>query len=124
MTLGNEGYLIADQDSDGTTDNQDNCPAMANSDQVDANNNRIGDVCDDFDKDGVINSKDNCPDNPNRNQKDVDADGLGDVCDKQESRLTEKYPWIPWLGIGFAAVVLIILLAITARSTFKSSPNE
>lgn len=117
----NPDYIIADIDNDGVPDIRDNCISVANSDQKDVNNNGRGDVCDDFDQDGKINSKDNCPDNPNRDQRDTDGDGIGDVCDKEESRITERYTWIPWAGIGFAAIVLIILLALTARSARTTS---
>lgn len=120
----NPNYIIADTDSDGVPDISDNCVSVSNTDQEDINNNGRGDACDDFDQDGVINSKDNCSDNPNRDQRDTDSDGVGDVCDKEESRITERYPWIPWVGIGFAAVVLIILLALTARATFVGKQND
>lgn len=120
----NSDYIIADVDKDGISDIRDNCVSIANSDQLDINNNGKGDVCDDFDQDGLINSTDNCPDNPNGNQKDSDGDDIGDVCDKEESRLTEHYPWIPWAGIGFAAVVLVILFIITARSTKIENQNS
>jgi Thrombospondin type 3 repeat len=113
----NPDYTIADTDKDGAPDIRDNCISIANSDQRDIDNNGKGDICDDFDQDGIINSNDNCPDNPNLNQKDSDGDGVGDICDKTESRLTEHYPWIPWVGIGFAAVVLVILFILTARAT-------
>ena len=109
-------YIIADVDGDGVPDIRDNCVFVANSDQQDINSNGRGDTCDDFDQDGLINSKDNCPDNPNRDQKDEDSDGIGDLCDTEESRITERYTWIPWVGIGFAALVLIILFALTAKS--------
>jgi hypothetical protein len=120
----NPHYIIADTDSDGVPDISDNCVSVGNTNQQDINNNGRGDACDDFDQDGVINSKDNCPDNPNRDQRDTDSDGVGDVCDKEESRITERYPWIPWVGIGFAAVVLIILLALTARATFAGKQKR
>jgi hypothetical protein len=113
----NPNYIIADIDGDSVPDIHDNCVSIINLDQRDINNNGRGDVCDDFDQDGLINSKDNCPDNPNRDQKDTDGDGMGDVCDKEESRITERHAWIPWVGIGFAALVLITLLALTAKST-------
>jgi len=119
LSQNNPNYVIADTDSDGVPDVQDNCVSISNLDQEDVNNNGRGDVCEDFDQDGIINSEDNCIDNPNRNQLDTDSDGIGDVCDEQESRITEQRPWIPWLGIGFASIVLIVLLALTARSTYK-----
>lgn len=115
-TLNNPAYTIADIDNDGVPDVRDNCTSIANADQQDLNNNRRGDACDDFDQDGVINSKDNCPNNPNIDQKDTDGDGIGDACDTQENRLTERYTWVPWLGIGFAALVLIMLFVLTART--------
>lgn len=120
----NPNYIIADVDSDGVSDTWDNCVSVSNSDQKDINNNGRGDVCDDFDQDGLINSKDNCPDNPNRDQRDTDSDGIGDVCDKQESRITEHYPWIPWVGIGFAAIVLIVLLVLTARASYAGKQGN
>lgn len=114
----NPEYVIADVDNDGVPDNNDNCVSLANPDQKDINGNGRGDICDDFDQDGFINLKDNCPNNPNRDQRDTDSDGIGDVCDNQESRVTERYPWIPWVGIGFAAITLILLLVLTARSNY------
>ncbi len=120
----NPNYIIADIDNDGVPDIRDNCVSVSNTDQQDINNNGRGDVCDDFDQDGVINSKDNCPSNPNRNQKDADSDGIGDICDKEESRITERYTWIPWVGIGFAALVLIVLFTLTAKSTRETEEKN
>jgi len=37
---------VADSDGDGIVDNQDNCPAVANSDQADGDGDGIGDACD------------------------------------------------------------------------------
>ena len=119
----NSDYIIADTDKDGVPDIYDNCVSSPNPDQADINSNNRGDSCDDFDQDTLINEQDNCPNNPNIDQRDTDGDGIGDVCDNQESRITEKYPWIPWAGIGFAAVVLIGLFAITARSSSKKIEN-
>ncbi len=119
-TQNNPSYVVADTDNDGVPDINDNCVYDANPDQADLNNNGRGDICDDFDQDEIMNSKDNCPNNPNRDQRDSDGDGIGDACDGEESRLTEQYPWIPWLGIGFAALVLVSLFVITA----KSKPNQ
>mgnify|MGYP001558533128 CR=1 FL=1 len=116
VSKSNPSYVIADSDGDGIPDVRDNCVETSNTDQKDVNNNSRGDICDDFDKDGIVNNLDNCPDNPNVNQADVDGDDIGNVCDAKESRLTEKYKWLPWVGIGSAALVLIALFALTARS--------
>lgn len=112
----NMSYRIADVDNDRIPDKNDNCANISNPDQADINKNGIGDACDDYDKDGLINTKDNCPNDPNRDQRDIDGDKMGDACDKVESRITEAYPWLPWVGIGFAALVVIGLFALTARS--------
>ncbi|MFH1866674.1 MAG: thrombospondin type 3 repeat-containing protein [Patescibacteria group bacterium] len=112
----NPSYVISDIDGDSVADVVDNCVAIANTDQLDVNNNGRGDACDDFDRDGVINSKDNCINKPNRNQYDIDSDGIGDVCDEEESRLTERLPWLPWAGIGVAVIILVVLFVLTAKS--------
>lgn len=120
LAQANPAYRIADSDGDGIPDVRDNCVSIANPDQQDLNGNGRGDVCDDFDQDGLINSKDNCENLPNRDQKDTDGDGSGDVCDTEESRVTERLPWLPWAGMGTAAVVLVALFVLTLRS--KPSP--
>jgi Thrombospondin type 3 repeat len=109
---GNPLYQRADQDSDGVPDEIDNCPAHINPDQVSSRGDGIGDVCADFDTDGYINSVDNCSFIPNRDQEDTDGDGQGDECDPKESRLTEQYPW---LGMGIALSVIIVLFLAVAR---------
>lgn len=105
----NPRYQKPDSDSDGVLDTDDNCPRISNADQTDVNTNGMGDACEDFDRDGYINSRDNCPNDPNARQTDTDADGFGDVCDPEESRLTERLWWLPWMGIvvGFGVVFFI-----------------
>ncbi|MEM7335609.1 MAG: PKD domain-containing protein [Chloroflexota bacterium] len=41
-------YLASDGDSDGVADDSDNCPTVANADQVDSNSDGQGDACDPF----------------------------------------------------------------------------
>jgi cysteine-rich repeat protein len=60
---------LDDPDGDGVPYYADNCPAVANSGQVDADHDRWGDRCD------------NCPVDANSDQADADGDGAGDVCD-------------------------------------------
>jgi hypothetical protein len=116
VTTPNSFYKKADVDQDNVPDYIDNCVSIYNPEQTDINNNGRGDACDDYDKDGLNNEKDNCPNIPNLNQKDIDHDGIGDACDSEESRITEKYKWIPWLGIVFALGVIIVLFLITLKS--------
>jgi Thrombospondin type 3 repeat len=120
----NPTFVLSDIDDDKIPDIKDNCVNVSNPLQEDININGRGDLCDDFDSDGVINSKDNCPDVVNRNQKDTDGDGLGDSCDYAESRLTEKYPFIVWFGIGFASLVFLGLLYIVGNKIRKDNKND
>ncbi len=116
-------YILADTDKDTIPDMRDNCVYISNIDQIDVDGNGRGDACDDFDKDGILNNLDNCVNEPNRYQEDVDGDKIGDLCDGEESRVTEKYGWLPWVGMGFAGIVLVVLFAITARSMMKKDPT-
>ena len=111
-------------DGDGIPDIKDNCVSTSNPDQADIDQNGRGDVCDDFDQDGIINIKDNCPNTPNYNQADTDADGIGDACDTNEGRITERYTWLPWVGLGLAGIVVIILFVFTAMSMRKKTEEE
>jgi MYXO-CTERM domain-containing protein len=65
------GYAIAcsDEDEDGICIPDDNCPTVANEDQLDSDGDGVGDACD------------NCPDIENPDQVDLDMDGIGDICD-------------------------------------------
>lgn len=111
-SLTNPNYILADIDNDGVPDIRDNCTDVFNPEQDDLDNNGKGDACEDYDKDGIINKFDNCPNLPNKDQLDSDNDNIGDVCDSEENRITEKYVFIPWLGIIFAFGTIIVLFAI------------
>ena len=78
------------QDRDALLDGLDNCPAVANNDQADTNENGIGDACDttDTDGDGVVDVIDNCPTLSNAGQANFDGDALGDICDPDDDNDT------------------------------------
>ncbi|MFA6436573.1 MAG: thrombospondin type 3 repeat-containing protein, partial [Candidatus Gracilibacteria bacterium] len=114
-SLENPSFVEPDDDSDGVADFKDNCIKVANTDQTDLDQDQLGDLCEDHDADGLIASKDNCPDITNSNQTDTDEDGIGDVCDTEESRVTERLPWLPWVGMGLAALVVIGVIAGSLR---------
>ncbi|MCA9552162.1 MAG: thrombospondin type 3 repeat-containing protein [Myxococcales bacterium] len=90
---GNDGFVLRvdanlqggpsdDGDGDGVVDALDNCPAVANPDQANADRDRRGDACDDDDDgDGVLDGDDNCPTVFNDGQGDGDGDGIGNNCD-------------------------------------------
>lgn len=118
----NTAYKEADADGDGIIDLRDNCVQIENADQTDIDRNGRGDACDDFDRDGVTQNRDNCPNLTNVSQEDTDGDGIGDVCDTEESRFTEKYPWVPWAGMGIAVLVLGILFVLVGM-TPKNDQN-
>jgi len=72
-----------DSDGDGVTDINDNCPDIANPDQIDMYEDAAGegDACGDIDNDTVTDIDDNCPLAGNADQGDLDGDELGDACD-------------------------------------------
>lgn len=65
-----ESPIVVDTDLDSISDDEDNCPDKANSDQADSDEDGFGDVCD------------NCPDDYNSLQEDSDEDGIGNTCDE------------------------------------------
>jgi len=76
---------VADADNDGVLDGVDNCPAVANTDQIDTDRDGMGDACDtDDDNDGDLDGADNCPVVANADQLDTDGDGIGNACDTDD----------------------------------------
>lgn len=77
-----------DRDNDGKSNGLDICPAIANAGQADADQDYVGDACEqdsvqnfDVDGDGIGNGYDNCIFVANANQTDNDFDDIGDACD-------------------------------------------
>lgn len=79
---GTPGPGAPDTDGDGKPDLCDNCPLLANANQLDTDLDAKGDVCDDDDDgDGRLDGADNCRLIANPAQADADGDGAGDACD-------------------------------------------
>ena len=79
-----EGDPNLDTDEDGVVDGDDNCPADANAEQLDTDQDGNGDVCDvDDDNDGYFDSQDTFPLDVTE-WADNDADGAGDNADEDD----------------------------------------
>ncbi len=80
---------LNDVDGDGVCGSVDNCPAVANADQLNYDGDSEGDACDtDDDDDGILDASDNCPFVANADQLDNDGDSEGDACDPDDDNDT------------------------------------
>jgi hypothetical protein len=70
--LGPAGHYPSDVDADGLSGAADNCPLIANVEQLDGDGDGAGDACD------------RCPSLPDPGQLDTDGDGAGDACDADD----------------------------------------
>lgn len=88
-----------DIDNDTILNSFDNCPSIANVNQLDSDNDGIGNVCDDDDDDdGILDVDDNCPLIANPDQEDSDNDGVGNSCDGDT--IQPQFPCINGLAGG------------------------
>lgn len=76
--------INSDNDNDGISNDDDNCPNTSNQPQNDTDADTIGDACDeDIDGDGVNNGDDAFPNDGNETA-DYDGDGTGDNLDADD----------------------------------------
>ena len=86
LTIQITSFTGTDVDGDLVDSTTDNCPFNSNPDQLDSDNDGLGNSCDstpngDDDEDGVDNAADNCINIENSNQANLDGDSQGDACD-------------------------------------------
>ena len=86
LTIQITPFTGTDVDGDLVDPTTDNCPLNSNPDQLDSDNDGLGNSCDstpngDDDEDGVDNAVDNCINIENSNQANLDGDSQGDACD-------------------------------------------
>ena len=73
-----------DTDADGIGDNADNCPNVSNADQLNSDDDSLGNACDtDDDNDGVADTSDVFPLDPTETL-DTDSDGIGNNTDTDD----------------------------------------
>lgn len=113
-----------DGDGDTVPDECDNCPSLANIEQVDLDGDGWGDACD------------NCPDTSNGAQSDRDNDGMGDACElNANDQASQALPDVedsagnvdnsisPALvpcGAGFGMVVPLLMACLCSRRLHRT----
>jgi hypothetical protein len=91
-----------DTDLDSVPDSVDNCPSESNVDQLDSDQDGLGNVCDDDDdNDGVPDADDAFPLDPTES-KDSDQDGVGDNSDQCPESPSSDAGTIDEYGCGFS----------------------
>jgi len=85
ILLSLSSLALAGTDGDGVADAVDNCPSVANADQLDTDSDGVGNECDaDDDGDNVIDTLDLWP-LDSRYSADADSDGLPDQYEDDNS---------------------------------------
>jgi hypothetical protein len=92
--------VLPDSDGDASENANDNCAAVPNPDQGNADRDARGDACDPFprdarddaDGDGIGGDTDVCPEVADRAQRDWDRDARGDVCDSSAKTTITRVP--------------------------------
>jgi len=84
-------HQTGDIDEDTILNSEDNCILTANTDQVDTDNNGVGNSCDvDDDGDSILDTEDNCPLIINADQTDSSENGIGDACQPETLKVDEE----------------------------------
>ena len=92
MPFPNDREESADSDLDQIGDNADNCPVIANADQLDTDQDGAGNACDaDDDNDGISDAVDAAPLNPNIGLASLDIDLDGEVGALTDGLLTIRH---------------------------------
>jgi len=74
-----------DDDKDGIKNDVDNCPNVANTNQLNTDSDSQGDACDnDDDNDSINDNLDNCRLVQNTDQLDTNGNGIGDACESSD----------------------------------------
>jgi hypothetical protein len=74
-----QGTICLDSDRDGIANSLDNCPTTANPDQLDCNNNGVGEACETFPDCNSNSVPDSC-DIASGTSADADSNGVPDSC--------------------------------------------
>jgi hypothetical protein len=86
----------------GETQNcDDNCPNIPNPEQINSDNDSLGDACD------------NCPKKSNENQADSDGDGIGNACEQVDTVA------VPTLSEWGMIIFMTVILGLGVATLFR-----